>query len=168
MRMRAHTHTQVQLLKNSREYQLIYCVRKLRSGFPGQGGGWQRRGRRKDDQGAQGSFWTWQICSSYWLGKSLHSCIHPKLINCTLEICERLFYIIYISAKILKTHLSVQYRVHFSYRGLVQFQYFYISNHNPSTYLFIINMMIRGLVSSWEQTVQWVLFREWLPMVSLI
>ena len=37
-------HTQVQFLKNSKEYQLTYCVSKLRSGFPSLGWGrWLKR-----------------------------------------------------------------------------------------------------------------------------
>ena len=38
------THTQTQCLKNSKEYQLTYCVSKLRSGFPSLGWGrWLKR-----------------------------------------------------------------------------------------------------------------------------
>ena len=41
-----------------KRYQLVNCVRKLKTGFPESGGRWLRSSRKRDDQGAPGYFWT--------------------------------------------------------------------------------------------------------------
>ena len=119
------THTQIQCLKNSKEYQLTYCARKLRSGFPSLGWGrWLKRAGVSMTREPKDSFEA-ERYTQILTGKSYHSSIHPKFINCTIRnMWVFVVYQLHLNQEFWKLFFQFSYRVQFSNTGLVQFLYF--------------------------------------------
>lgn len=103
------THTQIQSLKNSKEYQLTYCASKLRSGFPSLGWGrWLKRAEvgiiREPKDSFEADRYT-QILTGEKVSQLYSSKVYPlynqKYVSfCCVSVTSQ--------PRVLKTLLSVQ------------------------------------------------------------
>ena len=104
------THTLIQCLKNSKEYQLIiYCAIKLRSGFPNLGlGSWLKRAGVGFTEEPEGSFEADRYTQILPGGKfsQLYSSKVYELYN--LKYVSFCYVSLTSQIRVLKTHLSVQ------------------------------------------------------------